>query len=456
MIIANDYRVDVTSNVQTDRLGDPVFLPIVAQAEGEISDGSNQRFLRFEYGLPTGSDVIGVDFEILSLGGLDLRAEFVRNRRFRRFPNQNLAQHTLAEDKGEAGYITASYTTYPWFAYGELFTMDPDYSTTAFMANSLGGIDYSSEIFHLFEFVDDNDDQDRFADWQRAGQFGTGVGASGGSVGADLEVFPGLDENNDFVSDFNQNRNSRPDYDEPFLRYEVDPPAFLFGMDMNNNTLIDRFEDDRQPDYPYDRDHRGYNAYGGLMLSEDAQLTLGRLSERQLSSARKSKANYGLFTVRWNFPGLRVALFEHAKFVSDNIPEDRLRWIDPTGRTDFTDPLDNQNTFVNSVYLQANYNRIRNFRATAKVKHELFNQRVSRPPTSETAPFRANNQSRLHHSHRAAANHLAQVEEHLQARSSHRSVAGQYTRARGNPVLDFALCDPRTDLDRARSRVQLV
>ena len=374
LILANDYRVDVTSNVQTDRLGDPVFLP-VAQAEGEISDGSNQQFLRFEYGLPTGSDVIGVDFEVLSLGGLDLRAEFVRNRRFRRFPNQNLAQHTLAEDKGEAGYITASYTSYPWFAYGEMFTMDPDYSTTAFMANSLGGIDYSSEIFHYFEFVDDNDDQDRFADWQRAGQFGTGVGASGGSVGADLAVFPGLDENNDFVSDFNQNRNSRPDYDEPFLRYEVDPPDFLFGMDMNNNTLIDRFEDDRQPDYPYDRDHRGYNAYGGLMLSEDAQLTLGRLSERQLSSARKSKANYGLFTVRWNFPGLQVALFEHAKLVKDNIREDRLRWVDPTGRTDFTDPLDNQDTFVNSIYLQAHYNRIRNFRATAKVKHELFNQR---------------------------------------------------------------------------------
>ena len=95
-------------------------------------------------------------------------------------PNQNLEQHTLAEDKGEAGYVTASYTSYPWFAYGEMFTMDPDYSTTAFMANSLGGIDYSSEIFHLFEFVDDNDDQDRFADWQRAGQFGVGIGASGG------------------------------------------------------------------------------------------------------------------------------------------------------------------------------------------------------------------------------------------------------------------------------------
>ena len=65
---------------------------------------------------------------------------------------------------------------------------------------------------------------------------------------------------------------------------------------MNNNTLIDRYEDDRQPDYPYDRDHRGYNAYGGFMLSEDTQVTVGRLSERQLSSARKSRANYGLFT----------------------------------------------------------------------------------------------------------------------------------------------------------------
>ena len=374
LILANDYRIDITSNLQTDRLGDPVFLP-VAQADGEITDGSNQQFLRFQYGLPTGSEVLGVDLEILSFGGLDLRAEFVRSRRFRRFPNQNFEQHTLAEDRAEAGYLTASYTGYPWFGYGELFTMDPDYSTTAFMANSLGGIDYGNEIFHLFEFVDDNDDQDRFADWQRSGQFGSGVAASGGSVGADLEVFPGLDENNDFVSDFNQNRNGRPDYSEPFLRYTVDPPEFLFGMDMNNNTLIDRFEDDRQPDYPYDRDHRGYNAYGGLMLNEDAQITLGRMSERQLSSARESWANYGLFTARWNYPGLRISLFEHIKFVKDNIAEDRLFWVDPTGRTDFTDPLDNQDTFINSVYFETRYTRTGNLNAAAKIKHEYFKQR---------------------------------------------------------------------------------
>ena len=86
LIIANDYRVEVSSNKQTDRLGGQVFLP-VAQAEKEVVDGSNQRFIRFEYGLPTAHEVIGLDLEINNLGGLDLRAEYAVNRRFRRFPN---------------------------------------------------------------------------------------------------------------------------------------------------------------------------------------------------------------------------------------------------------------------------------------------------------------------------------------------------------------------------------
>ena len=116
----------------------------------------------------------------------------------------------------------------------------------------------------------------------------------------DLEVFPGLDQNNDFISDFNQNQNELPDYAEPFLRYAVDPPEFLFGMDMNNNTIIDRFEDDQEPDYPYDRDLRGANLYAGLMLGGNTQLTAGRLRERRLSSARRSRVDYALVTSRWD------------------------------------------------------------------------------------------------------------------------------------------------------------
>ena len=68
LIVANDYRIEITSNMQKDRLGDEIFLP-VSQAENEIRDGSNQQFIRFDYGLPTGHEVIGVDLEIFSLGG---------------------------------------------------------------------------------------------------------------------------------------------------------------------------------------------------------------------------------------------------------------------------------------------------------------------------------------------------------------------------------------------------
>ena len=51
LIMANDYRVEVGSNIQINRLGDAVFLPVF-QAEHNITDGSNQSFLRFEYALP--------------------------------------------------------------------------------------------------------------------------------------------------------------------------------------------------------------------------------------------------------------------------------------------------------------------------------------------------------------------------------------------------------------------
>ncbi len=370
LVVSNDYRIEIASNLQTNVRGEQVFLP-VAQARNEITDGSNQTFVRFAYGLPTGHEVLGMDLELINLAHFDLRAEFVVNRRFRRFPNQNFRKLDALKETAEAGYVTASYQKYPFFAYGEVYTMDPDYSTTAFIADPGGVIDYASETQNLFEFVDDNDDQDRFTDWQRYRQ----SQGFGGSLGRDTEIFPGLDENNDFISDFNQNQNGRPDYAEPFLRYQVDPPEFLFGMDMNNNTIIDRFEDDRLADYPYERDHRGYNTYGGLKITESSRLTFGQLRERQLSSDREARALYNLFTLEKTYPGLDLAFFQHAKLVEDNLPEDRIVWEDPIGLTDFTDPLDNQNTFVNTLYLQARYSHIRNLNVESKLKYESFRQR---------------------------------------------------------------------------------
>ena len=40
---------------------------------------------------------------------------------------------------------------------------------------------------------------------------------------------------------------------------------------MNNNFWIDQYENDEEPDYPYRRDHRGYNVYGGADLTPQTQ-----------------------------------------------------------------------------------------------------------------------------------------------------------------------------------------
>ena len=108
---------------------------------------------------------------------------------------------------------------FPYFFYGEAYVIDEAYSTTAFLVSATGDVQYDNTQRHLYEFVDDNDDQDRFPDWIRFGSTN------------DRAIFPGWDQNNDFISDFNQNDNATaaniiPDYDEPFLRYNVDRPEF--------------------------------------------------------------------------------------------------------------------------------------------------------------------------------------------------------------------------------------
>ncbi|MCK4590768.1 MAG: hypothetical protein KAT86_03365, partial [Candidatus Latescibacteria bacterium] len=275
--LANDYKVRIKSNLQTNVRNEMVPL-LVTRAPGNVKDGSNQKSVRFQYGLPTGNEIYGVTLEIDDLAGFNLRAEYDINRRFRRFPNRNYLKHPVALDKSDAFYVVASQVVYPWFFYGEVFSMDESYSTTAFICDGTGSIDYDNDVDYLFEFVDDNDDQDRFPDWNRRN-----INQCAEPGGYDVAVFPGLDENNDLVSDFNQNDNLEPDYKEPFLKYNVDPPEFLFGMDMNNNTVIDRFENDNQADYLYKKDHRGYNIYTGVEIVPDIKLTVGYLNEWLLS-----------------------------------------------------------------------------------------------------------------------------------------------------------------------------
>ncbi|NKB70273.1 MAG: hypothetical protein GKR89_24650 [Candidatus Latescibacteria bacterium] len=382
MVVANDYRIDVTSNMQTNATGETVFL-LVERSNDNIKDGSNQKVVRFKYGLPTSNEIFGFTFDIADLAGFNLRSEFDVNRRHRRFPNQNILRNqSLATDRASAFYVTASRLTYPFFWYGEAFSMDPDYSTTFVIPDSRGFIDYENENTFVYEFVDDNDDQDRFPDWQRRVTGGSRGSSGRQTVGsADREVFPGLDENNDLVNDFNQNDNLQPDYLEPFLRYNVDPPEYLFGTDMNNNGTNDRFENDTEADFPYKRDHRGYNLYGGAEIQPGSKLMLGRMRQWRLSSDRRSVSSYALFTWTGDMPrsGLNVRFLEFVRLVKDDIPDDLIQWVQPPfssgGLQDVPDRLIALNTTINTTYLDFKLAKFDPLNIAGKVKWDQYFQR---------------------------------------------------------------------------------
>jgi len=377
LVVANDYRIEVASNMQTNATGEPAFL-LVERASGNITDGSNQKFVKFRYGLPTGNELRGFSVQVNEVAGFNLQSEFVSNRRNRRFPNQNIPKNqALAADASEAFYITASQNRYPFFAYGEVFSIDPEYTTSMFIPDGQGFIDYENEVTYLYEMVEDNDDQDRFPDWQRRNRNINNLFPGTNQV-PDREVFPGLDENNDFISDFNQNQNNQPDYVEPFFRYNVDPPEFLFGLDMNNNTVIDRFENDTEADYPYKRDHKGYNVYTGVEIMPKSRVIVGRSRSELHSSDRRSESTYALLTLYKEVARhrLNVQLMEFARRVRDDIADDLIQWAQPPfsvgSLQDFPDPLIAQNTFINTIYLQIDYTRYLPF--TSKLKFESYHQ----------------------------------------------------------------------------------
>ena len=384
LVVANDYRIEQTSNMQTNSSGETVYL-LVERSPGNIKDGSNQQVVRFQYGLPTANELLGFTFEIAELNGFNLRSEFDLNRQFRKFPNQNiLTNQALAKQQANAYYVTASKLKYPWFLYGELYSMDPNYTTSMPIPDQRGFIDYENKYTFLYEFVDDNDDQDRFPDWRRRISGGNNTTQGRQTIReADREVFPGLDENNDLVNDFNQNDNLQPDYDEPFLRYNVDAPEFLFGTDMNNNGVIDRFENDTEPDFPYKRDHKGYNAYLGLELKPGTRFMMGRLQEEQISNKRRNRSLYGLFVYEDEFPtlGFRLRFMEFFRRAKDNIPNDLIQWVQQPFSTgalqDVPDRLIARNTTINSTFLDFRFNKLKPVNVSGKFKYDKYFQHGS-------------------------------------------------------------------------------
>ena len=377
LVLSNDYQVWLTSNRQSNRSGQPVLL-LVTQAKGNVKDNSSQRLVEFEYGLPTGNQILGYTLELKDVQGFQLYVEHNFNHRFRKYPSVGQQSHPassgiMGQEFGEAWMVNLSRQSYPWFLFAEGFSMDPEYTTDVFLTSGSGLMDYETLRSGRFEFVDDNDDQDRFPDWNRVFEPN------------DDSVFPGWDENNDFVSDFNQNDNDLrpnliPDYEEPFLRINVDPPEFLFGIDLNNNVWIDRFENDETADYPYKKDHRGYNLYAGTHIIPEARVSIGQVREGLISSNQENVTTYGLFTLERDFAGLgKLRLFDMVKRAKDDLPDHLLQWVQPFDsrgeHQQVRDPMRAQDTWINTAWLGFDYRAIPSFKLETRLKYEVYDQR---------------------------------------------------------------------------------
>jgi len=388
-VVANDFKIDMWSNRQTGRTAVPSppltstvideeepALLLVKRADGNVNDISNIQRVNFDYGLPTANVIAGLTVEGRDIWGINFYSEWDRNFRYSQYPNaalfNNNEGHEISRRTADARYLTISKEEYPFFAYGEAYDIDNEYSTSALIVDADGNVNYDQPGSFLYEFVEDNDDQDALPDWVRSG-----------SSAGDTDVFPGWDENNDFISDFNQNDNravpnALPDYEEPFLRYDVDRPEFLFGIDLNNNGWIDRFEDDNLPDYPYRADRKGYNAFIGFHLTPRTRLMVGRTDERMLSDNRDNRTSYGLLTFDKAYAGVgRLRAFEMLKRASDTIPEDRFSasaFLGEINRPIVEDILPAQDTWINTSWLGFDYTGISKVKLVNKLKYEFFNQ----------------------------------------------------------------------------------
>lgn len=404
--LGNDYRVAIWSDRQTGQRAQPsppltaelidnsrpAFL-ILKRAEGNVKDVSNLQSVRFDYGLPTANLITGFTVEGTQVAGFDFYGEWNRNTRYAQFPNAALfnagKQHKISSEQSDVWMMNVSRTSYPFFGFGEAYSIDPLYSTTAYIVAENGTVQYDNSQRSLFEFVDDNDDQDRLPDWLRANQT------------SDPSVFPGFDANNDFINDFNQNDNGRvsnliPDYDEPFLRFETERPEFLFGIDINNNAWIDRYEDDDLPDYPYKADREGYNTYVGVHVHPEARVTVGRTDESMLSDDRHSRVNYAMFTFDRSHPTLgRLRIFDMVKRAKDSIPDVRRPAsanLDENAvtRPIIADLLPAQDTWINTMWIGLDYTGIAGLEVDNILKYEIYHQMQDDPRDPDGRRLRGN------------------------------------------------------------------
>ncbi|MEW6754301.1 MAG: hypothetical protein AB1505_25455, partial [Candidatus Latescibacterota bacterium] len=356
----------------------------VARSDGRGGGGANRRLVSFDYGMPTGQTLSGVDWEA-NLVGLQLSGEAVHNLQNFMFPvGNNLGNRRTKTALAYWGNVTKQLPGGAELG-GEVYRLDPDYGGDfdsyrggmAFHVDEQSGPGKAvNSQTQEYDLVEDNDDLDQWPDaWQQeyviAGEAYPGWPNAG--------TYPGLDANSDNIPDVDRNENLLPDWQEPFLMYEADPPEFVYGVDFNNNGVADFRENDDKPDYPYPRDQKGRHAF--LRLDRLGPLgksaTFGYFVNRQVAGGGRSRAAYLRYAHEYS-KGSRgsIRLNYDLKKVKDNIADhtyvytvppddiDVIQWINtpdtPPERAGLyrpatPDPLLMRDSWVHTGFVDSRY-----------------------------------------------------------------------------------------------------
>ncbi len=336
-LLANDYRVDVallaTSNARAKNYYSryrSTFYRTRLRSRGNVGDRSNLRRVRFDIGEDTGLFIYSAD-AALDLPGLEIIAEYARSARFARYPSHIEGIPAFSEsprfsERGGAYYANAIH----WFESGriggELFSIGPQFTST-FRTNlnepPQGNLRGMMNETMYWDLVQDNDDGDRFPD-RRVGDI-EGFIADGEAFDLD-GVFLAQDADNDGWPEINRDGDGIPDFEEPFLMFDVEPNIYVYGLDRNNNDEPDKREDDGQVDYPYDPDQRGYHLFVRFDLLRNLSLAAGRYDVDEVAGSGRNRSTYALLTYqsRSREDGQWLMVENNLRRVQDDIRDDYI------------------------------------------------------------------------------------------------------------------------------------
>lgn len=353
--------------------------------------------VEFAYGVPTGQALYGLDMK-LTLRDLTVKGELVVNPQNFIFPMGRNAGKRHSK-RAWSYYLTVDKKLGSSLELGgEIFNLDADFSGN--YDAERGGIPFFTDrarsdgnvsVMEEFRVMADNDDNDQFPDESLRER------PSGNLT--DAGIFPGLDENGDLVPDSDQNFNGAPDWTEPLLFYDADPPEFVYGIDLNNNGVVDFRENDDEPDYPYRRDRKGVHLFAvrdelGLL---GKWISAGAYRTREPVGGNEANAFYlrhEYYRASPFFGTIRIN--DDIKWVRDEIRDDVYVWQDylfddeviingeTYRRRDLNsqlfapppDPLLMKNSFVTTLFAESNFNQIADLNIVNNVQYIRNSQKA--------------------------------------------------------------------------------